>query len=97
MNSVAIEQYEMLAAENTKLKMSLGDMIDKYKILYQKIREMQEEKQKEREAQLEKEKQSINPFSIASKRATSRSKGDNLELGASNYEGQKRKSSNRPK
>lgn len=32
--NVAIEQYEMLAAENSKLKMSLADMIDKYKILY---------------------------------------------------------------
>lgn len=32
--NVAIEQYEMLAAENSKLKMSLGDMIDKYKMLY---------------------------------------------------------------
>ena len=42
--NVAIEQYEMLAAENSKLKVSLGDMIDKYKILYQKIRELQEEK-----------------------------------------------------
>ena len=38
--NVAIEQYEMLASENTKLKMSLSDMIDKYKMLYQKIKEM---------------------------------------------------------
>lgn len=37
---VAIEQYELLAAENTKLKVSLGDMIDKYKMLYQKIKEL---------------------------------------------------------
>ena len=44
------QQYELLAAENSKLKVSLGDMIDKYKILYQKIRELQEEKQREREA-----------------------------------------------
>lgn len=43
-NSVAVEQYEQLAAENAKLKMSLGDMIDKYKILYGNIRELQEEK-----------------------------------------------------
>ena len=84
--NVAIEQYELLAAENSKLKVSLGDMIDKYKILYQKIRELQEEKQREREAQLEKEKQSINPFSIASKRATSRSRGEIQEVGSQTIE-----------
>lgn len=30
--------------ENEKLKLQLGDMIDKYKILYAKIRELQEER-----------------------------------------------------
>jgi hypothetical protein len=47
--------------------MQLGDMIDKYKILYSKIRELQEEKKKERELEQKKrEEQSINPFSLAS-------------------------------
>lgn len=96
--NVAIEQYELLAAENSKLKVSLGDMIDKYKILYQKIRELQEEKQREREAQLEKEKQSINPFSIASKRATSRSRGEIQEVGSQTIENIKvTKQSNPPR
>jgi len=30
--------------ENEKLKYQLGDMIDKYKILYAKIKELQEER-----------------------------------------------------
>jgi hypothetical protein len=52
--------------------MQLGDMIDKYKILYSKIRELQEEKKKEREIEQKKrEEQSINPFSLASVAARS--------------------------
>ena len=53
-SGVGIDQYEQLAEENEKLKMQLGDMIDKYKILYTKIRELQEEKKKEREIQQKK-------------------------------------------
>ena len=33
-SGVGIEQFEKLAGENEKLKFQLGDMIDKYKILY---------------------------------------------------------------
>lgn len=33
-SGVSIDQYEQLAMENEKLKFQLGDMIDKYKILY---------------------------------------------------------------
>lgn len=43
-SGVSIEQYEQLASENEKLKFQLGDMIDKYKILYSKIKELQEER-----------------------------------------------------
>ena len=73
-SGVGIDQYEQLAAENEKLKLQLGDMIDKYKLLYTKIRELQEEKQRERQAQMEAQKraeQSINPFSLASFAAAS--------------------------
>ena len=54
--------------ENEKLKLQLGDMIDKYKILYAKIRELQEERKqnKEKEAEKARAEQSINPFSLAS-------------------------------
>ena len=38
-----------MAMENEKLKYQLGDMIDKYKILYAKIKELQEERQRERQ------------------------------------------------
>ena len=48
-NAAIEQQYELLAVENSKLKVSLGDMIEKYKLLYQKIKEMQEEKNRERE------------------------------------------------
>ena len=47
-SGVGIDQYEQLAAENEKLKMQLGDKIDKYKLLYLKIRELQEERVRER-------------------------------------------------
>jgi hypothetical protein len=43
-SGVGIEQYQHLAAENEKLKFQLGDMIDKYKILYTNIKELQEER-----------------------------------------------------
>jgi hypothetical protein len=43
-SGVGIEQYQQLAAENEKLKFQLGDMIDKYKILYTNIKELQEER-----------------------------------------------------
>jgi len=49
-------------------------MIDKYKILYLKIRELQEERQRERQVEMEQQKraeQSINPFSLASFAAAS--------------------------
>lgn len=72
-NLIEMEQYEQLAAENGKLKMQLGDMIDKYKILYTKIKELQEERSRERQIAEEKKRaeQSINPFSIASAVASS--------------------------
>ena len=38
------QDFEELQTENQKLKLQLGDMIDKYKILYSKIRELQEER-----------------------------------------------------
>lgn len=53
--------------ENEKLKYQLGDMIDKYKILYAKIKELQEERQRERQLEQQKRAESsVNPFSIAS-------------------------------
>lgn len=52
-SGVGIEQYQQLAAENEKLKFQLGDMIDKYKILYTNIKELQEERKKERQVQIE--------------------------------------------
>ena len=45
-------------------------MIDKYKILFVRIKEMQEERQREKIEQ-QKREQSINPFSIARDTATS--------------------------
>jgi len=60
-SGVGVTQYEQLSAENEKLKFQLGDMIDKYKILYLKIKEMQEEREREKLEQ----KKSVNPFSIA--------------------------------
>jgi len=39
---------DQLSSENERLKFQLGDMIDKYKLLYSKIKEMQEDRQKER-------------------------------------------------
>jgi len=48
-SGVSIGQYEQLVMENEKLKYQLGDMIDKYKILYAKIKELQEERQRERQ------------------------------------------------
>ena len=69
-SGVGMEQYDMLALENANLKNQLGDMIEKYKLLYYKIKEMQEEQKRERQEKMEAEKaraeQSINPFSIAS-------------------------------
>ena len=35
--------------ENEKLKFQLGDMIDKYKLLYSKIKELQEERKQAKE------------------------------------------------
>ena len=57
-----------MQTENEKLKLQLGDMIDKYKILYAKIRELQEERKltKEKEAEKARADGSINPFSLAS-------------------------------
>jgi hypothetical protein len=51
-----------LQTENEKLKLQLGDMIDKYKILFTKVVELQEERKKLKEKEKD---NSINPFSLA--------------------------------
>jgi hypothetical protein len=43
-SGVGLDQYEQLAAENEKLKFQLGDMIDKYQLLYMNIKKLQEER-----------------------------------------------------
>jgi predicted RNase H-like nuclease (RuvC/YqgF family) len=64
-------ECEQLVSENQKLKMQLGDLIEKYKILFSKIKEIRwfNSMQAEKLVQQVDNKfrdQSINPFSIAS-------------------------------
>jgi hypothetical protein len=49
-SGVGVDRYEQLAAENEKLKFQLGDMIEKYQLLYLNIKKIQEERQRERQA-----------------------------------------------